>query len=283
MSAYLFPGQGSQKQGMGNGLFSEFPELVAQADRILGFSIATLCLHDPEGQLNDTAFTQPALYVVNALSYLNQLENNGGIKPDYFLGHSLGEYNALWASGVFDFATGLRLVQKRGFLMSQALGGGMAAVVGLNNNQLSSVLEKNNLTTLSIANYNSYLQQVISGPIESIKQAKDIFIKAGAKLYMPLAVHGAFHSSVMQPARTEFAYFLATIACLPPEIPVIANINALPYEYDDLYNTLCFQIDHPVQWLQSIRYLLLLGESEFTEIGPGKVLTNLVNRIIKNQ
>lgn len=282
MTAYLFPGQGSQKVGMGEGLFEAFPELVQQADDLLGYSLSSLCLQDPLKQINQTEYTQPALYVVNALSYLKKLNEHDGKKPDYFLGHSLGEYNALWAAGVFDFETGLKLVQRRGFLMSQAAGGGMAAVVGLSSSQVASILEKNNLDTLSIANFNSYLQQVISGPKESINEAKPYFMSAGAKLYVPLAVTGAFHSSLMEPARIEFTDFLAQFTFNTPEIPVIANLNAFPYQ-GDIHSSLALQIDHPVQWLQSIRYLLRLSESEFEEVGPGKVLANLVTRIMDGQ
>ncbi len=283
MTAYLFPGQGSQKLGMGEAVFPLFPDLVERADQILGYSITHLCLKNPEGQLNNTAFTQPALYVVNALTYLKKLNDTEGKKSDYFLGHSLGEYNALWAAGVFDFETGLKLVQKRGSLMSQAVGGSMAAVIGLSNSQVASILEKNNLTDLSIANFNSYLQQVVSGPSEAINQAKEYFMASGAKLYLPLAVNGAFHSTLMEQARIEFTEFLAPFNFTVPEVPVIANLNALPYPHEEIHSTLSLQIDHPVQWLQSIRYLLRLSESEFEEVGPGKVLANLVTRIMDGQ
>src|SRR6516162_2607290 len=129
MTAFLFPGQGSQRKGMGSTLFEEFQEVTARADEILGYSIKELCLHDPHQQLGQTQFTQPALYVVNALSYLKKMKDGSKV-PTYLAGHSLGEYNALFAAGVFDFETGLRLVKKRGELMSQATGGGMAAVIG---------------------------------------------------------------------------------------------------------------------------------------------------------
>ena len=130
MLAYVFPGQGSQVVGMGKDLFDEFKEYVDAADEILGYSIKELCLEDPNGVLGLTQYTQPALYVVNALTYLKEVKTTG-VKPDFVAGHSLGEYDALFAAGVFDFATGLKLVQKRGELMSQAKGGGMAAVLGL--------------------------------------------------------------------------------------------------------------------------------------------------------
>lgn len=283
MAAYLFPGQGSQKLGMGADLFSLFPELLAEADHILGYSLLELCLHDPQQQLNNTAFTQPALYVVNALHYLQKLNESEGKKPDYFLGHSLGEYNALWAAGVFDFATGLTLVQKRGQLMSQALNGRMAAVIGLSSQQVNSVLIKNQLSDLAIANFNSYQQQVLSGPAASIEQAKEHFIQAGARMYLPVAVNGAFHSTLMLDARLEFSEFLKSVHFAAPEIPVIANLTALPYQEDEVRQTLALQMDNPVQWLQSIRYLTRLSESEFIEVGPGKVLANLITRINDGQ
>jgi malonyl CoA-acyl carrier protein transacylase len=283
MTAYLFPGQGSQKIGMGKELFTQFPQLVQQADHLLGYSLANLCLNDPHGQINQTAYTQPALYVVNALSYLNKVHDDANNQPDYFLGHSLGEYNALWAAGVFDFETGLRLVQKRGALMQQACGGSMAAVIGLSSSQVAAVLDKNNLGLLSIANYNSYLQQVISGTQTALADAKAHCLAAGAKVYLPLAVTGAFHSVLMEPARLEFDQFLDQFTFSEPKVPVIANLNALPYPAENIGKTLALQIDHPVQWLQSIRYLLLRSESDFEEIGPGKVLTNLVSRIADGQ
>ncbi len=130
MLAYLFPGQGAQTRGMGADLFEQFSKYTAQADEFLGYSIQALCIEDVDQKLNKTQYTQPALYVVNALMYLKTLEETQQ-KPDYVAGHSLGEYNALFASGVFDFMTGLSLVQKRGELMSQAQNGGMTAVLGL--------------------------------------------------------------------------------------------------------------------------------------------------------
>ena len=283
MTAYLFPGQGSQKLGMGEALFPLFPELIAKADEILGYSIVQLCLVDTHRQLNNTAFTQPALYLVNALSYLKKLNESEGKKPDYFLGHSLGEYNALWAAGVFDFETGLKLVQKRGFLMSQAANGSMAAVIGLSSTQVASIIEKNNLKDLSIANYNSFTQQVISGLSDAISKAKAVFESSGAKLYLPLAVSGAFHSPLMEKARLEFMNYLTSFSFSVPETTVIANLNAMPYKKEEMHQTLAWQIDHPVQWLQSIRYLMRLGESEFEEVGPGNVLTNLIIRINDGQ
>lgn len=283
MSAYLFPGQGSQQLKMGEGLFTKFPDLVSLADDLLGYSVASLCTDDPYGQLNNTYFTQPALFVVNALSYLDFQNKAQKKQVDCMLGHSLGEYNALWAAGVFDFETGLRLVQKRAALMAAASGGKMAAVIGLTAEQVDHVLATYPLSALSIANYNSYLQQVLSGPEDLINKAADYFKEAGAKMYRPLAVSGAFHSPLMHNAAKEFYHFLQAFSFYEPDVTVIANANALPYTHEAIQQNLVLHIDHPVQWLQSVRYLLAQGETDFQEIGPGVVLKNLVTRILKDQ
>src|SRR5688572_15729706 len=137
----LFPGQGSQTKGMGADLFKQFPEYVALADKELGYSIAELCLEDSIGRLNETQFTQPALYIVSCLGHLKEKQDAG--IPDYVAGHSVGEYSALFAAGAFDFVTGLKLVKKRGELMSKAREGGMAAVIGLDRDQVAEVIRAN--------------------------------------------------------------------------------------------------------------------------------------------
>lgn len=278
MTTYVFPGQGSQARGMGKDLFNEFPDLVKEANQILGYDIALLCLEDSQNQLNNTLYTQPALFLVNALSYLKKQASSSS-KPSFVAGHSLGEYSALFAAEVFDFATGLRLVQKRGELMSQASGGGMAAIVGLSAEQVQQHLQENALNNISIANYNSYTQIVISGLKTEIEKAQPIFEKAGAMLVLPLKVSGAFHSAYMSQAEQQFATFLQQFTLAAPKIPVIANIDAKPYAGTDLNHYLTQQITHPVQWTESINYLLTQGETQFEEVGPGTVLTGLIKRI----
>lgn len=282
MSTYVFPGQGSQARGMGGALFPEFPELVKLADDILGYSIQTLCSEDPKEELNKTQFTQPALFVVNALSYLKKIKEIGK-KPTFVAGHSLGEYNALFAAEVFDFETGLKLVQKRGALMSQAQGGGMAAVVGLKSDVVSSVLKQNNLNDIYIANYNSNTQLVISGPKDAVNATEKLFINAGAILFMPLKVSGAFHTTYMSNAQQEFTDFISTFTLSNPKIPVIANLTAKPYADNEIAVTLSQQITHPVLWTQSIEYLLQQNETVFEEVGPGKILSGLIARIKNGQ
>lgn len=280
MTVFIFPGQGSQIKGMGEHLFAGFEALVNRADAILGYSVQELCLTDPDNQLNQTQFTQPALYLVNALTWLKKMQD-GATSPQFVAGHSLGEYNALFAANVFDFETGLKLVQKRGQLMSQAKKGGMAAVIGLKEAEINQILHDNQLA-LTIANYNSYTQLVLTGLEDEITRARDIFEKAKARLYIPLKVSGAFHSSLMQEAQDEFAVFLNDFHFNPPEIPVIANLSAKPYQADLIQDTLANQITHSVLWSQSIDYLREKGETEFEELGPGKVLTGILKKIQQN-
>jgi len=277
MTSYVFPGQGSQHKGMGEKLFSEFPALISQANAILGYSIETLCLEDTNGYLNQTKYTQPALYIVNALSYFKKIQD-GANKPGYVAGHSLGEYNALLAAEVFDFTTGLRLVQKRGELMSQAQGGGMAAIIGLKAAQVLEILQQHHISNVVIANYNSYTQLVISGLKASVEAVQPIFEQAGG-MVIPLKVSGAFHSPLMQSAKESFIEFLKDFNFNRPQIQVIANINAKPYEADSIAKTLADQITGSVCWCDTIQYLLNKGEESLEEVGCGQVLTGLINRI----
>jgi trans-AT polyketide synthase/acyltransferase/oxidoreductase domain-containing protein len=279
-TVYLFPGQGSQSAGMGADLFDEFSELVGKADEILGYSLKTLCLEDPEEKLNLTQFTQPALYSVNSLAYQKKIAETGG-KPDYLAGHSLGEYTALFAAGVFDFETGVKLVQKRGELMGQAKGGGMAAVIGLGPEKVKELLDSTAIGTVDVANYNSPGQIILSGPVEDLEKIKDPFTEGGARRFIPLKVSAAFHSRYMEEAGKAFADFLGTFEFNAPEIPVISNVTARPYEEASLKENLGKQITSSVRWQESIEYLLEQGECEFEEIGPGTVLTKLVQQIQK--
>lgn len=284
MIAFMFPGQGSQKRGMGQGLFDEVREYAtaeAEIDRIMGYSMRKLCLEDPDNRLKETQFTQPALYVVNALHWFQAAAR--GEQPDYVAGHSLGEYNALLAAGVFDFLTGLRLVKKRGELMSQVRNGGMAAVIGLNAASISQVLADNGLGGLDVANFNSPSQTVVSGSVDDVKRAAPLFEQAGAQMCIPLQVSAAFHSRYMQPAAAAFGDFLAGLTFAEPKFPVIANVTGEPYPMqnatESVRTLLSRQINHSVCWTQSVQYLLGRGVTEFKELGPGNVLTRLVQQI----
>ncbi len=285
MTAFVFPGQGSQKRGMGRELFDEVPEYKAvesEVDEIVGYSMRKLCIEDPNSLLNDTRFTQPALYVVNALYFYRAISQ--GKRPAYVAGHSLGEYDALLAAGAFDFTTGLRLVRRRGELMSQAKNGGMAAVIGLAPQRIEPILRDNGLASLDVANFNSTSQTVISGPVQDIKRAGARFEAAGARLYMPLQVSAAFHSRYMAQAAREFAEFLCSVSFNEPRIKVIANVTAQPYAGAAWISELLVrQISSSVLWTQSVRYLIDRGVTQFAEIGPGNVLTRLVQDIQQSQ
>ncbi|MGD0096257.1 MAG: ACP S-malonyltransferase [Terracidiphilus sp.] len=284
MLAFVFPGQGSQRRGMGQGLFDEVPEFLAkerEIDQCLGYSIRTLCLEDPGSRLKETQYTQPCLYIVNALHYYKAVAQ--GMRPSFFAGHSLGEYNALLAAGAFDLITGLRLVQKRGEMMSKVKNGGMAAIIGLNAKRVKQLLEENGFSGLDVANYNSEAQIVLTGMMNDINRAAPIFEKANAKLYMPLLVSAAFHSRYMSDVAAKFGDFLNAFTFYSLHTPVISNVTGEPYPSGDssaaIRSLLSRQICSSVLWMQSVRYMLTRGVTAFKEIGPGDVLTQLVQRI----
>jgi malonyl CoA-acyl carrier protein transacylase len=284
MLAFVFPGQGSQKRGMGRELFDEVPEYAAveqDVDAIVGYSMRELCLRDPDDRLKETQFTQPGLYMVNALHYYRS--TGQGSRPAFLAGHSLGEYNALLAAGAFDLLTGLRLVKKRGQLMSQARRGGMAAVIGLGEEMIANVIQEQGLASIDVANFNSPSQTVVSGPVEDIKAAGVFFEKAGAQMYVPLQVSAAFHSRYMTDAAQAFSDFLAPMSFGRPDTPVIANVTARPYPTGDASEAikalLVSQFTQSVRWTESVRFLLGQGVTQFVETGPGNVLTRMVQQV----
>jgi len=279
MVALMFAGQGSQKKGMGGDLFQKYEELTRKADEILGYSIEKLCMEDPGGDLVQTQYTQVALYVVNAMHFLEKLEN--GVRPDYVLGHSIGEFNALHAAGAVDFETGLQLVKKRGELMGQAKGGGMAAVMGLGEDEVAKLLKDNGFGNLYIANLNSPFQYVISGLRSEIENAEKVFVDYGVPNFRILNVSGAFHTPYMEEARVEFERFAESFEYGELQIPVISNVTARPYEQDRIKEYIVTQITSPVKWTESIRYLLAVGVCEFDEAGSEQVVKKLAKRIVQ--
>ena len=276
-SAFLFPGQGSQRQGMGSNALPLFPELTAQADEILGYSIVELCLGD-DGRLGQTQFTQPALYVACALEYLAATDN-GESPPDYAAGHSVGEYAALFAAGAFGFDDGLRLVAKRGEVMSKVEGGAMAAVIGLDAEAVRYAMGAAGQDDVDLVNFNSPAQFVISGPASSVPKLEGPLKEAGARHFVILNVSGAFHSRYMRKPSEEFAAFAKDFTFAAPSFPVVANVEAAPYAEDNVAELLVRQIRNPVLWSDSVQYLRKQGEIEFREIGPGNVLTKLLRQI----
>ncbi|MEX2272829.1 MAG: ACP S-malonyltransferase [Vicinamibacterales bacterium] len=282
MQIVLFPGQGSQAKGMGEALFDRFGDMTAEADRVLGYSIRELCVDDPRSELAQTQFTQPALFVVNALMYRARLDDGGAV-PAFVAGHSLGEYNALLAAGCFEFATGLTMVKERGALMGRVSGGGMSAVIGLEPAAIQEVLEASDAgRRLDVANFNSFEQTVIAGPKEDLDALKPALETAGARMVVPLNVSAPFHSRYMRDAQREFEQCLQTFEFRAPAIPVISNVDARPYE-GDVRTTLAAQIGSSVRWLDSMLYLLEQPEPAFEEVGPGQVLTKLLRQIQKRR
>jgi malonyl CoA-acyl carrier protein transacylase len=268
---------------MGAALFSRFADWTADADRILGYSIQELCVDDPRGELGYTGFTQPALFVVNAMTYRARVED-GRPAPDYAAGHSLGEYNALLAAGAFDFSTGLRMVQRRGQLMGRVHGGGMSAVIGLEPARIEAILGGSEAgQRLDVANFNSFEQTVIAGPKEDLSAVQQPLVDAGARAVMPLNVSAPFHSRYMRDAQDEFAGFLGGFEFRAPAFPVIANATGAPYGADAVRDTLARQIGNSVRWLDSMSWLIDRGVTEFEEVGPGKVLAKLIAQIQKRK
>ncbi|WP_336603782.1 ACP S-malonyltransferase [Streptomyces sp. CBMAI 2042] len=284
MRCYVFPGQGIQRKGMGRSLFGRFPDLRSRADDLLGYSIEELCLENPERRLSDTAYAQPAIYVVNALHWSAAQED---LPPaDFFAGHSLGEYSALFAAGAFDFEGGLMLVRRRAELMSQVGGGAMAAVVGVCEQIVEETLKQHGATGVVIANYNAPEQIVLSGSHEDLARMKPVFEGTeGVRGFIPVRVSGPFHSPAMAPAAERFRSLLASVDLGELRTPVISNVTARPFGPDarEVRDLLAEQIAKPVRWSDCIRYLRDAGVSVFTELGESKVLTSLIDRIATAQ
>lgn len=279
-SVWVFPGQGAQRKGMGEELFDRYPQHTAEADAVLGRSLRTLCLENPDGLLDRTEFTQPALFAVSALSFLAR-RDDGAALPDFYAGHSLGEFNALFAADAFDFATGVALVARRGALMAQAPRGAMAAVIGPDIGRVRALLDGAGYAEVDIANINSASQIVISGLEADIEGCERVFADAGAR-YIRLNVSGAFHSRWMRGIQAEFAEFAAGMALRPLRADVISNRTARPHARDAYLPQLIEQISHPVNWYESMSWLLARGDVALEEVGPGTTLTGLFAKIRKD-
>ncbi|MCX5205577.1 ACP S-malonyltransferase [Streptomyces sp. NBC_00237] len=269
---------------MGRSLFGRFPDLRRRADLVLGYSVEELCLENPERRLSETAYAQPAIYVVNALHWAAAQED---LPPaDFFAGHSLGEYSALFAAGAFDFETGLTLVQRRAELMSHVSGGAMAAVVGVSEQIIEETLKRHEATGVVIANYNAPEQFVLSGSREELARIRPVFEKVeGVRGFVPVRVSGPFHAPEMAPAAARFREVLASVDMGALRTPVISNVTGRPFGSDaqEVRALLAEQIAQPVRWTDCIRYLRDAGVSAFTELGESKVLTSLIDRITSAQ
>lgn len=283
--AFLFPGQGSQKVGMGQDLFQahDFVKgLFDAADRATGLPITQLCFQGPMETLTETINLQPAITVVN-LACLSVLQQKG-IQPSVCAGHSLGEYSALYAAGVVSAADCLKLVHKRGELMQREATrhlGAMSAVVGLSIEQVNAVVAQAAAQgVVAVANHNSADQIVITGAPEAVKAAGEAAVAQGARA-IALKVSGAWHSPLIQGAEAEFASFLDTVTFQPPQCPVIHNVTAdSAVDPQAIKSLMARQLCSPVRWYDTMTRMLALGIEVFVEIGPGKVLTGLLKKVV---
>jgi [acyl-carrier-protein] S-malonyltransferase len=284
--AFVFPGQGSQKVGMGADWAAAHPEAQAvfeEADRVLGFGLTRLIQEGPEEELTLTANLQPAL-VATSVAVLRAVEAATGARPVAVAGHSLGEYSALVAAGALTLADALRLTRRRGELMQEAVPvgeGAMAAILALSDDAVRDlVADTAEGDVLSVANLNAPGQVVIAGQTAAVERAVEAARERGGKPRM-LPVSAPFHCALMVPAREGLTPMLAETRFADPSVPVVTNVDAAPVTHGgDARDALARQIDSPVRWVESIEWMVAEGGVEaFVEVGPGSVLLNTIKRI----
>ncbi|MGC8657844.1 MAG: ACP S-malonyltransferase [Desulfomonilaceae bacterium] len=285
--ALLFPGQGSQFAGMGLDIVAEDSrsrEKLELADEILGYPLSLFMAGKSGDELNQTVYTQPAIFVHSMLVW-DLLESRLQLKPLVAAGHSLGEYSALCAAGVLKFEDALKLVRTRAEAMNcaQPAGAcGMAAVMGVEPDRIREIVESvKQGSVLDIGNYNSPEQFVISGEIDALERAKEILTREKRSRVVSLPVSSAFHTELMRPAIESLRAALNETPVSPAKFSVVANFSAEPYPDDTatIREILLRQLVSPVLWESSIRKMINFGATHFVEIGPGKVLSGLMKRI----
>jgi len=280
----MFPGQGSQYPGMGKELYDSYDiakEVFKKAEQILGKDFIELIFYGTNEELTKTENAQPAIFLVS-VSALEVIRDKNLYKPDVCFGHSLGEFSALYCANVIDFEKGLKLTRIRGEIMAGAKRGSMAAVIGMDEKALNEVLKK--YENVVIANYNSPEQIVISGDIEELKKAIEEVKGLGAKRVIELNVSGAFHSPLMEEASIEFSKYLRKDEFNEPKIPIIMNSTGeIAYNLDQIYNVLLKQLRSSVLFTKMVSNAYNYGVRKFIEVGPSKVLSGLVKRIIKDE
>jgi len=285
---FLFPGQGAQHVGMGRQLAEKYPaaqRLFDQANEILGYDLAKLCFEGPAAELDSTVISQPAIFVTSlaALEKLRAESPDVALSCEMAAGLSLGEYTALVFAGALSFEDGLRVVQQRGQAMQDAADAtpsGMASILMLDVEKVQAICDQARAAgVIQIANYLCPGNVAISGENAALEKAVELAEAAGARV-VPLAVAGAFHTRLMEPADQRLAQALARIQLSNPEIPVVSNVDARTHQDpEELKQILVRQVVSPVLWEDGVRALLDAGIDEFYEIGPGRVLTGLMKRI----
>lgn len=281
--AFAFPGQGSQFVGMGWGLDSDLRDtLMHEANEALGIDIRKLCFEGPEEELNLTANTQPAILSVSVIAW--RCLDREGIRPDYVVGHSLGEYSALVVAGSIPYPDALRVVRQRGQLMQEAVAvgkGSMAAILGLDAEEVARVCkEAEKGEVIEVANLNSPGQVVIAGEVGAVSRAIELARLRGATRAIPLPVSAPFHSSLMKPVGERLAWVLETTPISDLKMPLVTNVDAtLLTRASEVVPALVRQVSSPVLWQRCVERLIERGVDTFVEIGPGKVLSGLIRRI----
>lgn len=271
----MFPGQGSQHIGMGKDLFPSYPQEIKEASELLGYDVIDACLNDEGQKLNFTQYTQPLLYLVCTLAYLDKKN-----KPDAVTGHSLGLYPALFAAGVLSFSQGLTIVKERARLMAQAQNGSMLAVIGADCDTLDDLLISLGFTDVDVANDNTYTQRVLSGKKNRLDELKPLLQNHNFRV-VSLAVSGAFHSRYMKEAASSFFNFLMPFQFTEPQIPVISTTHGGLITTSHLLEELAYQLVQPVRWRQTITQIIHNNpQVTFNEVGPGHVLTQLNQQIL---
>ncbi|MBN1152167.1 MAG: ACP S-malonyltransferase [Dehalococcoidia bacterium] len=284
-AAFVFPGQASQKVGMGLEVYNEYSSARAvfdEADATLGFPISRLCFEGPAEELTKTVNVQPAI-VATSLACLEAARQGLGAKlpsPAFMAGHSLGEYTAFVPTGVLSLSDTLRLVRERGRLMYEAglkMPGGMMAVIAFDRAPLSEVCAE---AGVEISNINAPGQIVISGAVDKLRKAEELAKQRGARRLIPLNVSGAFHSTLMDPVLGEFDRVLAGFDFKTPRVPVVSNVTGLPLTSGAQFREeLLSQLRRCIQWQASVEYMTRQGVTTYYEIGPGTVLSGLIKRI----
>jgi [acyl-carrier-protein] S-malonyltransferase len=281
-NAYIFPGQGSQFKGMGLDLYQNSESaktLFDKANEILGFDITKIMFEGTDEELKQTNVTQPAIFIHSVILALNSPDFN----PDMVAGHSLGEFSALVAAGALSFEDGLRLVAQRADAMQAACElqpSTMAAILGLPDQTIEEICAGITDEIVVPANFNCPGQVVISGSIAGIEKACELLKAAGAKRALVLQVGGAFHSPLMEPARTKLAAAIKAAEFATPSCPIYQNVNAKPStDVAEIKENLIAQLTAPVRWTQSVQHMIADGAQNFIECGPGKVLQGLVKKI----